>query len=574
VSEARPSHRRGVQRHHVIAGAFLLAGLCGGSTTLLNYFSGGVPASQLIGAGLLTAVCFVCAPIPLLFPRASSRVILAASVGLFAGLVYLGLSAGMLFASACFFMIPVMVAMTAITGPWFGGASAAAAIATYTHVWLNHHQAQAITVAGSSYIDWTVAYLALSGMVVFLFVGTCLLRAQTQSGFRALQNAKHQSERSEQLKSTFLANMSHEIRTPINGVLGMLDVCLQSDDLSTERHRLTIARDAATSLVRLLDDILDHERLENGGIELVIEPINVRQAIQQTVGLFEIAAELKGLSLDVEGLEKLPRLVELDGVRFGQILKNLLSNAIKYTDHGVVKVSATYAQDSLSLTVADTGRGMPNDFLPKLFDRFSQVEQGLSDTAGGAGLGLSICHQLCTLMDGKISVDSSLGFGSQFHITVPARKVQLGITSTDEAKLPAAEPSRELSVLVVEDNQVNLQVVEAYLRNLGHKSVAAMNGKEAVELASAGDFDLLLMDVAMPVMDGIEATRIIRSMPASRGTVPILMLTAHVEESYLSACRSAGCSGILHKPLTVKTLQDAIANTLEPEGKAPKAEAV
>ncbi|NRA30225.1 MAG: response regulator [Parvularculaceae bacterium] len=469
-------------------------------------------------------------------------------------------------------MIPVMVAFTSLAGYVIGGIVTFGIVGTYTYLWLTFHQDSPITVVGDSYIDWTVAYLALSSMAVFLYLGTCLFRGQMMGAIRDLQAAKQQSETSERMKSAFLANMSHEIRTPINGIRGMLEVGLQSDDLSKERDKLIIARDAADSLMRLLDDILDHERLESGTVELRREPCDVRGLLFQTVALFSHSTQAKRLDIRTDGLETLPEALMIDATRYGQIVKNLVSNAIKYTDEGSVAISTGYSDANLILSVEDTGIGMPPEFIPRLFDRFSQVEQSLAENAGGAGLGLAICHQLCQAMGGNITADTKVGTGSKFTVTIPAATASLPHGETAMATLP--KESRSLSILVAEDNRVNRQVVEAYLRKLGHRCTEAVNGQEALDMMEAASFDLVLMDVAMPVMDGIEATRRIRELGGTKADVPILVLTAHVEASYLQACREAGCTHILHKPLTLTALQRAIDDALADESEGRLAEAV
>lgn len=572
VGEAKPAI--GLARHHVFAGMIMLAGLCGLLTTTMNFINGGVPEAQMLCASLITAFCLISGPIVFLLPQLREMTILLCSLVLFAGLIYLAAASKLLLGSAAIFMIPVMVAFTSLVGYVLGGLVTLGTVGTYSYLWYFYHRANPITEVGDTYIDWTVAYLALSSMALFLYFGTCLFRGQMLGAIGDLQEAKQKSENSERIKSAFLANMSHEIRTPINGIRGMLDVSLQSDDLSNEREKLVIARDAADSLMRLLDDVLDVERLENGAVELQRQPCHVTGLLNQTVALFRHAARTKGLTLTTHGFDDLPERLMLDETRFGQIVKNLLSNAIKYTDDGGIDVYVSYDQGQLKLTVKDTGIGMPPEFVPRLFDRFSQVESNLAASAGGAGLGLAICHQLSLAMGGSITADTALGEGSAFSVTINAPVASpLKTHETSSAQLDIKQ-HRSLNILLAEDNRVNRQVVDAYLRKLGHRCTEAVNGQEALDMLELASFDLVLMDVAMPVMDGIEATRRIRELEGAKGSLPILVLTAHVEPSYLQACQEAGCTHILHKPLTMPALKRAIDESLFEPGVDDLAEAV
>ncbi|MEM1381685.1 MAG: ATP-binding protein [Pseudomonadota bacterium] len=572
LEAAAGSDAESITQHgqRIFATLMLLGGLCGFATTITNAVNGHL-------SGIYTWIAFgssafaTLAPIPvILLPRFSTSISQFCALGIYGALIALALGSQILFATSCIFLVPVIVATTFASGAVLGGLMTLGALGTYAFLYWSFHTVETITFAGGSYIDWTVAYISMSALVFFLYIGAAMFRVQTLSAIKAMRASRLAAERSEQAKSQFLANMSHEIRTPMNGVLGMIDIALSAELSDAQRERIELAGASARTLVRLLDDILDHERLQSGAMEIIRRPTNIGRLASETVALFSAAASEKRIALDTEGLANLPAVIDVDDVRVGQIIKNLVGNAIKFTDNGVVTVALSHEEGDLHISVSDTGKGIPKSFLPQLFARFSQVEQNLASNPGGAGLGLSICHQLCTLMGGTIDVESTEGFGTRFDVRIPASVVDLSMPSAEEEERAAPHADRALSVLVAEDNPVNQQIVEAFLRVLGHQFVFADNGEEAIAIALAKDFDVIVMDVNMPEVDGIQAMQRIHERQKDSSKTPVFMLTAHDEPTVVEQCRAAGAVDVLHKPISRDQLAAAFAQLQSLPNAAPK----
>ena len=370
--------------------------------------------------------------------------------------------------------------------------------------------------------------------------------------------ARARAQAASQAKTEFLATMSHEIRTPLNSILGFAGLLGVTETLSPEgRRKLDLIDGAGQSLVTLVNDILDFSRLEAGSIQLDPRPISPATLLREAAAIVAPDAEAKGLSLviEVEGDET--ALYALDESRLRQVLLNLLNNAVKFTPSGRIVARLETGPDRLRFEVADTGIGVSPDQQGKLFQRFTQADGSISRSFGGAGLGLAICKALVGLMGGEIGMRSALGQGATFWLTLPARVVEAEATSK-----PEAEQTCAARVLLVDDHPMNRELGEAMLVLAGCEVTVAEDGDEAVRLATERDFDVILMDVHMPRMDGLAATRAIRALDGARGQAPIIALTADVMPQQIERCRRAGMVDHVAKPIDRDTLYRVVDHWL------------
>ncbi|MBF0399440.1 MAG: response regulator [Magnetococcales bacterium] len=386
---------------------------------------------------------------------------------------------------------------------------------------------------------------------------------------QAMRAAKQEAEAANQAKSRFLATMSHEIRTPMNTILGMGEMLLLSPRLSQQEKRfLAIANRAGNSLMALINDILDLSKIEAGQLNLESIRFSPAEEARQAMAIVAETARAKGIALSCSLATDLPAQVQGDPQRLRQILLNLLSNAVKFTEQGRISLQVeTGSDDQISFAVSDTGIGIPDNRLDTIFQPFVQAENSTTRRFGGTGLGLSICCQLVEMMKGKIWVESRVGQGSVFRFTArlpwveaaPAAQAPAGVTGTDQL-LPSADPAASLRILLVDDVEDNRLVVEAFLANSPHRIVGATSGTEAIALFNAQAFDLVFMDMMMPGMDGLEATRHIRSIEAARNMsrTPIIALTANAMKEEMEETLAAGCDRHLCKPLRRSSLLEAI----------------
>ena len=387
-------------------------------------------------------------------------------------------------------------------------------------------------------------------------INTELLKLRAEE----LSQARVQAEAASQAKSTFLATMSHEIRTPLNGVMGMIHVVLDSDLDAEQYHNLQIAHDSAHGLLTIINDILDISKVEAGKLEILPEPYNLDRLLAAIEKMFVDDAAQKGLSFKVAVAEGTPKALVGDVTRIRQVLINFIGNALKFTERGEVRVEVGPSPDNpghIMFAVTDTGIGIDQENIEHLFEAFSQADLSTTRRFGGTGLGLAISRQLIHLMGGSVEVSSELGKGSTFTMILPVILADSSVERPSGLAHQGAgnEVPPTLSILIIEDNVVNQKVVSAMLKKLGYSPVIASDGEEGVAKASEGNFDVILMDMEMPVMDGLQATRILRS----RGVeTPIVAVTAHAVAGNRELCFEAGMSDYLSKPIELEKLREKI----------------
>lgn len=377
-----------------------------------------------------------------------------------------------------------------------------------------------------------------------------------------LLRAKETAEQTERARSAFLASISHEIRTPLNAVIASAELLLASALPETQRSLVETIRVGGESLLAIANNVLDLSKMEAGRLEIVAEPVDVRAIVEAVITLFRRDAERKGLAFTAAIDPALPSLVMTDGTRLRQILINLVSNAIKFTDRGSVLITADVVdpnadQPQVALAVHDTGIGIAAEQLPRLFQPFTQLD-GERTRRGGAGLGLAISAQLAHVMGGELSVASQPGRGSTFTLRLPVERFAAPETA------PTPELAASLRVLVAEDNAINQQVALHLLRVLGHHVTIVANGREAVQAVQSHPFDVVLMDLQMPEMDGEEATRQIRVLGDQIRQPRIIALTAYAFAGMRERCLAAGMDGFLNKPVRLQDLRQALQPYTQP----------
>ncbi len=365
-----------------------------------------------------------------------------------------------------------------------------------------------------------------------------------------------------QSKSEFLAMMSHEIRTPMNAILGMTSLLFDTR-LSVHQAELVETIHASSrSLLTILNDILDFSKIEAGKLDLEKASIDVRACVQQSLMLMSMA-DPKGISLQYTVADDVPERIDTDSTRFRQVLLNLLGNAVKFTAEGRISVSVSatrlpHDRCELHVVVTDTGPGIPADRVPALFEAFTQVDSSTTRKYGGTGLGLAICKRLTELMGGRIWLESTLGVGSAFHFTITAEITKSMVADAEVHATASQSEERPLSILLAEDNAINRRLAELMLKKLNSAADVAKTGREALEMARSKAYDVILMDMQMPEMDGLEATRRIRSELPRDNQPYIVALTANVMKEDRERCTQAGMNDFLGKPMQVPQLAAAL----------------
>ncbi|MBS0490941.1 MULTISPECIES: ATP-binding protein [unclassified Phenylobacterium] len=386
---------------------------------------------------------------------------------------------------------------------------------------------------------------------------------------RELREAKVAAEAASRAKSDFLANMSHEIRTPLNGVIGIVDALARTPLAVDQAEMVDLIRNSGTVLERLVSDILDVSKIEAGELPLEIAPFDLELALGPCIEVMRYRAADKGLAFELARGPGARGLFVGDGARIAQIVANLLSNAIKFTPSGTVALRLDLADDGrLTLVVEDTGVGFDAEHASRLFNRFSQADASISRRFGGTGLGLSICRSLTEMMGGEIAATSQPGVGSRFVVALPLVRAEPADETRGVRPVPAPAPACRaagpLRVLLAEDHPTNQRVVQLILASQGAELVIVEDGAQALEAFAAGAFDLVLMDMQMPHMDGLAATRAIRALEAERGAapVPIVMLSANAMAEHLDEARAAGADLHVAKPITASSLLAGIEAAL------------
>ncbi|PIT73954.1 response regulator [Limnohabitans sp. G3-2] len=408
------------------------------------------------------------------------------------------------------------------------------------------------------------------------FIGVMQDFTAIQSAQDLLVEAKNKAEQANRMRGEFLANMSHEIRTPMNGIVGMTELALDTSEPAQQKEYLVLARDSANHLLQIINEILDFSKIEAKALELELLEVSPAQLVRDTVRSLAQLARAKQIDLHTVTAPDVPELLWLDPVRMRQVLTNLIGNAIKFTDQGAVTVTTDLLPSDqastvlLRISVADTGMGFDPERTEALFSPFTQADGSVTRSFGGTGLGLAITRSLVQLMGGFVTAQGRPGQGATFVATLPVKRVlQPASPSLPEAPELAALPScghtemPACSVLLVEDHEINRKLAEIMLQRMGCPYATAADGQQALDRLAQERFDVVLMDVMMPVMDGLTALRELRAREAQgQRRTPVLMVTAHAMTGDKERFIAAGADGYVSKPMSQAILQKEIEATL------------
>jgi signal transduction histidine kinase/ActR/RegA family two-component response regulator len=408
------------------------------------------------------------------------------------------------------------------------------------------------------------------------FIGVMQDFTAIQNAQDLLVGAKEKAEQANRMRGEFLANMSHESRTPMNGILGMTELALETQgQTATQKEYLVLARDSAHHLLHIINEILDFSKIEAKALDLELLEVCPAQLIRHTAKSLEQLAKVKGIALQVSTSADVPDLVWMDPVRMRQVLTNLMGNAIKFTERGTVTVQtetlpgADAQTTILRIRIIDTGIGFDPARTEALFSPFTQADGSVTRSYGGTGLGLAITRSLLQLMGGDITARSQIGQGACFEATIPVRKVlnfpQLVNSEPRSPQTSRADSAvvRSLSVLLVEDHDINRKLAEIMLQRMGHRYETANDGRQALERLAQASFDVVLMDVMMPEMDGITALRLLREKEALSGHhTKVLMVTAHAMTGDKERFLAEGADGYVSKPMSQAALQKEMDRVL------------
>jgi len=487
-------------------------------------------------------------------------------------LVAVGVSAGMLSRRTFWgFVGPVIAAIAVLVASLLSPAAATAALLSMVSLVI----LLVLMVEGTSRTIWVLhqAFNEKVGLISQLQAA----RDQAVAERAAADQAREEARQAGRAKANFLATMSHEIRTPMNGVLGMAQLLQRDETDPAQKARLDVLIDSGDYLLSILNDILDVSKIDAGRLDIVPVAEDLPQFLDRLIGFWGPRADEKGVSLALEARTGLPRYALFDALRLRQVLFNLVGNALKFTDAGSVTIAVDATPNGegavlLHLAVRDSGIGIDAELLPKLFTRFTQADESEVRKFGGTGLGLSIAKQLVELMGGRIWAESEVGQGSTFHVKLPLALADgPRIAGAGAAPAEKAAPGAGLQILAVDDNAVNLMVLDQLLASFGHVVSKASSGVEALAAMTVSGFDLILLDIQMPGMTGIEVLHHLRAGDGPNRDAPVIALTADVTSGGRRRYLELGFTEHSSKPIQIQELMEAISRALAPARPKPPA---